>query len=121
MDLLYKGLKEDVKDKVYKEDRPETLNEYMAMIVRINNQQYDRRKQKAAKNPRQGSTWACKHAPNQGRPQANGNASWGTHSGPMEIGVLKKKEPHNRDLIYYNCRKTGHFARECRAPKKPFQ
>jgi hypothetical protein len=52
MDLLYEGLKEDVKDEVYKEDRPETLDEYMAMIVRINNRQYNRRKQKAAKNPR---------------------------------------------------------------------
>jgi hypothetical protein len=99
MDHFYEGLKEEVKDELYKEDRPNTLDEYMAMAVRIDNRQYDRRKQKAAKNPRQGTTWVRKHAPNQGRPRANGNASWGTHSGPMEIGVLKKKEPHNKDLV----------------------
>lgn len=35
--LFYTGLKEDVKDKLYKEDRPDILDEFIAKAIRIDN------------------------------------------------------------------------------------
>ncbi|KID59582.1 Retrotransposon-like protein 1 [Metarhizium brunneum] len=46
MSAFYKELKEEVKDKLYKENRPDNLSDYIAMAVRIDNKQYQQRIQK---------------------------------------------------------------------------
>ena len=47
--LFYDRLKEVIKDKLYIEDWPETLDEYIAMAVRIDNRLYARRLEKRAR------------------------------------------------------------------------
>ena len=42
MTVFYSGLKEDVKDEISKEDRPETLSEFITKAVRIDNRLYER-------------------------------------------------------------------------------
>jgi hypothetical protein len=44
--LFYNGLKDDVKDELYKEDRLTTLDEYIAKAIRIDNRQYVRKQQR---------------------------------------------------------------------------
>lgn len=46
MAIFYNGLKEDVKNEIYMKDRPETLEEYIAMAVTIDNRLYARRLEK---------------------------------------------------------------------------
>ena len=43
MHLFYNGLKEDVKDEPYKEDRPDTLDESIVKAIRIDDRQYSRK------------------------------------------------------------------------------
>ena len=35
MQLFYDGLKDEVKDVLYEKDRPDTLDEYIAIAIRI--------------------------------------------------------------------------------------
>ncbi|KAG7293497.1 hypothetical protein NEMBOFW57_003549 [Staphylotrichum longicolle] len=44
--LFYKGLKDEVKDELYKIDRPDTLNEYIAIAIRIDDRQYLHKQQR---------------------------------------------------------------------------
>jgi len=50
MTAFYKGLKEEVKDELFKEDMLETLSEYVAMAVRIDNRQYQQCMQKKGRD-----------------------------------------------------------------------
>jgi hypothetical protein len=40
MQLFYNRLKEEVKDKLYKIDRPNTLDKYIAIAIRVDNRLY---------------------------------------------------------------------------------
>ena len=42
MQLFYDGLKENVKDELYKVDRPDTLDEYIAIAIRVDDRQFVR-------------------------------------------------------------------------------
>ena len=42
MAAYYRGLKDEVKDELYKEDRPATLSVYIVMAVKIDNRQFER-------------------------------------------------------------------------------
>ncbi|KAH8203667.1 hypothetical protein TruAng_002197 [Truncatella angustata] len=44
--LFYAGLREDIKDKVAKEDRPEEFDDYVERIVKIDNRLYKKRLEK---------------------------------------------------------------------------
>ncbi len=46
MQLFYNGLKEEVKDVLYDRDRPDTLDEYIAMAIKIDDRQYSRKQQR---------------------------------------------------------------------------
>lgn len=49
MALFYRGQKVDVKDELCIKDRPETLDDYIAMAVEMDNRQYTRRLEKRLK------------------------------------------------------------------------
>jgi hypothetical protein len=122
MQLFYDGLKEDVKDELYKEDRPATLDAYIARAIRIDDRLFARKQQKkghgrlvVGTDNHQGS-----HA-NHGKKRQHKSTSYGTHAGPMDVDATQRAGPVRRDksdITCYGCGKKGHFKRDCRSSKK---
>ncbi|KAL5611280.1 hypothetical protein FOBRF1_007397 [Fusarium oxysporum] len=48
MEIYYRGLKEEVKDELYLADRPEDLTTYITMAIKIDERQYERRRERAS-------------------------------------------------------------------------
>ena len=46
MSRFYEGLKDDVKDDLYKEDRPDNLVEYIQCVIKIDDRNYIHRMEK---------------------------------------------------------------------------
>ncbi|KAK4173488.1 hypothetical protein QBC36DRAFT_313833 [Triangularia setosa] len=44
--LFYNGLKDEVKDELYREERPDTIDKYIAIAIRIDDRQFQRRMEK---------------------------------------------------------------------------
>ncbi|KAF6527467.1 hypothetical protein HZS61_010511 [Fusarium oxysporum f. sp. conglutinans] len=133
MEIYYRGLKEEVKDELYLADRPEDLTKYITMAIKIDERQYERRREKA--NHKRGNDFNP-YYPNQRRNDNQGNSrnqghrrgnrpnntSYGTQSGPMVLGAVQPGNNHRqRDMSRikcYNCNKHGHIARDCPEPRR---
>ena len=48
--MFYEGLKEEVKDELYKVNRPNTLDDYIAIAIRIDDRHYTRKQQRKGKS-----------------------------------------------------------------------
>jgi hypothetical protein len=139
MAQVYQGLKSEVKDAMVNiQSKPTNLNELVAIVVDIDNRQYERRKEKQA--DKKGSTYTPswnrnqsnnnhswngnnRNYANQGRPRQT-NTSYGTESGPMVLGATQRDErprgPRDMSKVKcYNCNELGHMANQCPKPKRP--
>ncbi|AEO53138.1 hypothetical protein MYCTH_2054216, partial [Thermothelomyces thermophilus ATCC 42464] len=102
--LFYNGLKEKVKDKLYKYDRPKTLDKYIVQAIRIDDRLY-----------KQGQTNGTIVKANDKKKRTYANTSYETYPGAIDIDVITKDKSN---VTYYNCGKKGHYKQECRSPKK---
>ncbi|PNP61356.1 hypothetical protein FNYG_13915 [Fusarium nygamai] len=122
MAQVYLGLKSEVKDAMVNvRPKPANLNELAQIAVEIDNQQYERRKEKQAEkqggsyNPRWNTN--KQQNANQGR-KRQVDTQHGTEPGPMTIGTTKKDKSK---ITCWNCGKKGHYDQECKNPVKTNQ
>ena len=118
---FYSGLKDDVKDKLVRVDLPDTLDELMNMVIKINGRLYERRQEKQhkgerpyiarkanAKAPRQQSHWDPMDLDaTKGKPAPRFK--------PTPLSPTGYKNP--RDKSKDTCakyKKKGHWARDYR-------
>lgn len=112
MEYFYDGLREDVKDELSKQDRPDDFDDFVNMAIKIDNRNYQRRLEKG----RKGGDFRPSHRPNQGKSYRHRSTAYGHHSGPMELDAAQRdSKPKGK---CYNCGKEGHYANKCRSPKK---
>lgn len=111
---FYRGLKDEVKDELVKDDRPATLSEYIERAVRIDTRQYERRVEKRNKG------WVSTPKP-KSLVRKHHTTAYGQHGGPMELDAAERKglPKSKEEQKCFNCGKKGHYARNCRN-KKPW-
>ncbi|CAF3556312.1 unnamed protein product [Fusarium graminearum] len=99
MEIYYRGLKEEVKDELYLADRPDDLTTHITMAIKIDERQYERRREKA--NHRRGNNFDP-YYPNQRQNNNQGNSrnhkqrrgnqrndtSYGTQAGPTLLFLI---------------------------------
>jgi hypothetical protein len=113
---FYRGLKSEVKDAMVGKERPTTYSGLVQLAVEIDDQQFERRQEK--KLEKAGETYTPnwknkKFQANQGK-KRHTNTSYGTQSGPMELGAAQRD---HSQVKCWNCGKMGHFESKCRSPK----
>ncbi|TQV93704.1 pol protein [Cordyceps javanica] len=114
MEYLYDALREEVKDEIAKDDRPDTFDEFASKIIKVDNRLYARRLERNGRGNRQ-SNQPRRNQANVSR-RRGGSTAYGFHPGPMELDAANKKT-----FKCYNCGKPGHMANKCKAPKKPWK
>jgi Retrotransposon gag protein/Zinc knuckle len=113
---FYRGLREDVKDDLSREDRPDTLAQFTALAIRTDNRLYERRQEKGGHGGRHGGVPFFKPRANHGRRVEHRSTAYGHHAGPMELDATRHDKKGGKGC--FNCGKQGHYARQCREKRK---
>jgi len=120
---FYLGLKENIKDELAKEERPDDLQVLITKATRIDNRFHERQMERSGRSlPFVGTRGTRPPGNRGGRGQftsyPKGHSYYGTQ--PMEIDVVrhkpnqrKKRDP--KDVTCYQCGKKGHYKNECRS------
>jgi len=112
IESFYKGLREEVKDELSKNDRTASLSEFVAQAIKIDNRLYERRMEKK----KHGGYTPFGGRANTSRARYT-STSYGTHPGRMELDATRNEPKKKGSGVCYNCGKKGHFANKCRQKK----
>ncbi|XDG04636.1 hypothetical protein ABKA04_004251 [Annulohypoxylon sp. FPYF3050] len=112
---FYHGLKERVKDEIYKMERPAQFDDYVEMAILIDNRQYEHEQEKRHGTT---STYASKR---KGTGKKRLSTAYGSHAGPMELDATKITKKDKSKVKCYNCEKLGHYKSECKSPKREYK
>ena len=101
---------------LYDRDRPDSLDTYIAIAIKIDDRQYARKQQhKGRAGPTQAYQANDKHR------RHLPSTSYRYYRGPIDIDANQRDvrlRKDKTDVTCYNYSKKGHFKRECRGPKK---
>lgn len=137
----YEGLKDRVKDEISRGERPELLEDMIALALRIDNRQFEREMEKKRQTPfspfehrRKAQTGHRRHQ-ERGEPMdldriEQARPSYAPKPNTRRVGKQGKPartygiSPEERQKRYDSkscliCGKEGHFARECKEKSKP--
>ncbi|MEM2002059.1 MAG: hypothetical protein QXT77_05395 [Candidatus Methanomethylicaceae archaeon] len=120
IELSYQGLKEKVKDDIYKETRPTRFDAFAELVIKADNRLYERELEKRNIGGRTQATFQ-RFSKGYFRNPANSAkkrtvpTSTGHHPGPMDLDATERVRSKGK---CYNCGKEGHYANKCRRPKK---
>ncbi len=85
MVAFYHGLRDEIKDEFAKQDRPKEFMDYVAMAVHIDNRLFEKHMEKRT-GP--GSIRPYRGNMDKRIPPYQGNISWRTHRGLMELDMI---------------------------------
>ena len=117
--LFYKGLKEEVKDELYRLNRPATLDKYIEIAIQIDDRLYIQKQQK--KNDRK-YTINSDNSNKNSKKKLTVSTSLGTYTGPIDIDAIQQtNQSRFSNITYYNYSRKGYFKRDYYIPKKKWQ